>query len=130
MWDYVGMARTGEGLKKALEMIADLKKEFWANVYVPGTREGVNDELAKAIRLADYIELADLMARDALNRNESCGGHFRNEFQTEEGEALRDDAQYKYVAAWEFGGETAEPVLHREDLKYEYIEVKTRNYKA
>lgn len=130
MWDYVGMARTAEGLKKALEMIADLKKEFWSNVYVPGTREGVNDELAKAIRLADYIELADLMARDALNRNESCGGHFRNEFQTEEGEALRDDAQYKYVAAWEFGGETAEPVLHREDLKYEYIEVKTRNYKA
>ncbi len=130
MWDYVGMARDEAGLKFAIDEIRKLRKEFWENVYVPGKMEGVNDELMKAERLADYMELAELIARDALHRNESCGGHFRVEYQTEDGEALRNDDDYKYVAAWEWKGSDAEPVLHREPLNYEFVEIKTRNYKS
>lgn len=130
MWDYVGMARDEAGLKFAIDKIRKLRKEFWENVYVPGKMEGVNDELMKAERLADYMELAELIARDALHRNESCGGHFRVEYQTEDGEALRNDEDYKYVAAWEWKGADAEPVLHKEPLNYEFVEIKTRNYKS
>ena len=129
MWEYVGMARSEEGLKKAIAEIQELKKEFWSDVCVPGTQYEFNQELEKALRLADFIEIGELMARDALNRNESCGGHFRVESQTEEGEAKRDDKNYMYVAAWEYKGDGVEPELHKEPLKYEFIEVKTRNYK-
>ncbi len=129
MWDYVGMGRTAEGLKTGIAKIQELKKEFWTNVNVPGEAGEFNQELEKALRLADFLEIGELMARDALNRNESCGGHFREESQTPEGEAQRDDANYMYVAAWEYKGEGVEPELHKEPLKYEFIEVKTRNYK-
>ncbi|MBI9033655.1 MAG: fumarate reductase/succinate dehydrogenase flavoprotein subunit [Bacteroidales bacterium] len=130
MWDYVGMARNKEGLEKAIAMIQELRKEFWKDVRVPGDNDMVNNELEKAIRLADYLELGELMARDALKRDESCGGHFREEFQSEEGEAKRNDADFMYVSAWEYKGSDQEPVLHKETLDYEYIEVKTRNYKS
>ena len=129
MWNYVGMARNDAGLKKAIADIQTLKKEFWSNVYVPGEQGEFNQELEKALRLADFFEIGELMARDALNRTESCGGHFREESQTPEGEAKRDDANFMYVAAWEYKGEDKEPELHKEPLKYEFIEVKTRNYK-
>ena len=129
MWDYVGMGRTAEGLKTGIAKIQELKKEFWSNVNVPGENGEFNQELEKALRLADFLEIGELMARDALNRNESCGGHFREESQTPEGEAQRDDANYMYVAAWEYKGDNVEPELHKEPLKYEFIEVKTRNYK-
>jgi len=129
MWEYVGMARSEEGLKTAIEKIQELKKEFWSDVCVPGTQYEFNQELEKALRLADFIEIGELMARDALNRKESCGGHFRIESQTEEGEAKRDDKNFMYVAAWEYKGDGVEPELHKEPLKYEFIEVKTRNYK-
>ena len=129
MWDNVGMARNEEGLKKAIEEIRELKKEFYEDVCVPGEQNQFNQELEKALRLEDFFEIGELMARDALNRKESCGGHFREESQTEEGEAKRDDANYMYVAAWEYKGEENEPELHKEPLKYEFIEVKTRNYK-
>ena len=129
MWDYVGMARNEAGLKKAIEEIRELKKEFYEDVCVPGEQNQFNQELEKALRLEDFFEIGELMARDALNRKESCGGHFREESQTEEGEAKRDDANYMYVAAWEYKGEDKEPELHKEPLKYEFIEVKTRNYK-
>ncbi|MHC1708555.1 MAG: fumarate reductase/succinate dehydrogenase flavoprotein subunit [Bacteroidales bacterium] len=128
MWEFVGMARNEEGLKKAIAMIRDLRKEFWQDVKIPGGLHEVNTELEKANRVADFLELGELMAMDALNRNESCGGHFREEYQTEEGEALRDDSDYAYVAAWEYKGE-GNHVLHKEDLNYESIEVKQRNYK-
>ncbi len=129
MWEYVGMARDAEGLKKAIGLIRDLKAEFYKDVNVPGSQFEFNQELEKALRLEDFFEIGELMARDALNRNESCGGHFRIESQTEEGEAKRDDANYMYVAAWEYKGEGQEPELHKEALNYEFIEVKTRNYK-
>ncbi len=129
MWNNVGMARTGKGLEEAIEKIKALRAEFWKNLRIPGKADGMNVELEKALRLADFLELGELMARDALDRNESCGGHFREEFRTEEGEALRNDADYMYVSSWEFKGVDSEPVLHKEDLKYEAIEVKTRNYK-
>jgi succinate dehydrogenase / fumarate reductase flavoprotein subunit len=129
MWDHVGMARNEEGLKKAIEEIKELKAEFYKDVCVPGSQLEFNQELEKALRLEDFFEIGELMARDALNRKESCGGHFREESQTEEGEAKRDDANYMYVAAWEYKGEDKEPELHKEPLKYEFIEVKTRNYK-
>lgn len=130
MWEYVGMARNAEGLKTAIDKIKVLKTEFWKNVYVPGSLKGQNTELEKATRVADFLELGELMARDALVRNESCGGHFREEYQTDEGEALRDDENFKYVSAWEFKGEDQEPQKHNEDLNYEFIEVKSRNYKS
>ena len=129
MWEYVGMAREKEGLKKAIQEIDALKEEFYKDVCVPGTQYGFNQELEKALRLEDFFEIGKLMAFDALNRDESCGGHFRVESQTEEGEAKRDDANFMYVAAWEYKGPGVTPELHKEPLKYEFIEVKTRNYK-
>jgi succinate dehydrogenase / fumarate reductase flavoprotein subunit len=129
MWDGVGMARNKEGLETAIEEIAKVKEEFWSNVNIPGELSDMNQELQKASRLADFIELGALMARDGLHREESCGGHFREEFQTGEGEALRNDKDFTYVAAWEYKGDDKEPVLHKEALNFEYIEVKQRNYK-
>ena len=129
MWDFVGMARNKEGLKDAIEKIAAIKNEFWTNVRIPGERSGMNVELEKASRLADFIEIGDLMARDALNREESCGGHFREEYQTPEGEALRQDDKFAYVSCWEYKGEKLEPELHKEDLVYESIKMVQRNYK-
>ena len=129
MWEYVGMARNAEGLKKAIEEIEALKKEFWKDVRVAGTNEEFNQELEKALRLVDFFEIGELMAKDALNRNESCGGHFRVESQTPEGEAKRDDENYMYVAAWEYKGEGQEPELHKEPLDYKFIKLATRNYK-
>ena len=129
MWEGVGMARNKEGLKKAIEEIAKLKEEFWFHVNIPGELNDLNQELQKASRLADFIELGALMARDALHREESCGGHFREEFQTGEGEALRNDKDFTYVAAWEYKGDDKEPAMHKEVLNFEYIEVKQRNYK-
>ena len=123
------MARNEAGLKKAIGMIRELKKEFWSDVYVAGDPNCFNQEVEKALRLADFIEIGELMAIDALNRNESCGGHFREEMQTEEGETKRDDVNYMYVAAWEYKGEGKEPELHKEPLNYENIQVVTRNYK-
>ena len=129
MWDYVGMARNREGLIKAREEIKKLREDFWTSVKIPGVLDDLNPELQKASRLADFIELGDLMALDALNREESCGGHFREEFQTEEGEALRNDQDFTYVAAWEYPGDGKDPLLNKEPLDFEYIEVKQRNYK-
>ncbi len=130
MWDFVGMGRTAEGLKTALVKIKEIKKEFWSNVYIPGTAEGLNVELEKALRLADFIEIGELMARDALNREESCGGHFREEYQTPEGEALRQDDKFSYVSCWKYQGEDQEPELIKEPLDYEFVQRQTRNYKA
>ncbi len=129
MWDKVGMARTKESLTQAIAEIKAVSDEFWKNVRIPGEANSFNPELEKALRVADFLELGDLMARDALQREESCGGHFREEFQTEEGEALRNDDLFKYVAAWEYKGEGQAPVMHKEELVYENIEVKQRNYK-
>lgn len=130
MWDFVGMGRTAEGLKTALVKIKEIKKEFWSNVYIPGAAEGLNVELEKALRLADFIEIGELMARDALNREESCGGHFREEYQTPEGEALRQDDKFSYVSCWKYQGEDQEPELIKEPLDYEFVQRQTRNYKA
>jgi len=129
MWEFVGMARNKEGLMNAIDDIKDLKEDFWNNLKIPGELNDLNPELQKASRLADYLELGELMAIDALNREESCGGHFREEFQTEEGEALRNDKDFTYVAAWEYTGEDKDPKLHKEDLDFKFIEVKQRNYK-
>ena len=129
MWEYCGMARNEQGLKKAIGLIDELRKEFWTDVLVPGVNEDFNQELEKALRLADYLEVGRLIALDALTRNESCGGHFREEMQTEEGEAKRDDENYMYVSAWEYR-ENKEPELHKEPLNYETIKVSTRNYKT
>jgi succinate dehydrogenase / fumarate reductase flavoprotein subunit len=129
MWEYVGMARNEAGLKKALEMIDDIRKEFWNDVLVPGENNEFNQELEKAIRLADFIEIGALMAMDALNRLESCGGHFREEMQTEDGETKRDDENFMYVAAWEYKGDGEKPELHKEVLNYEFVKPSTRNYK-
>ncbi|MGJ9411418.1 fumarate reductase/succinate dehydrogenase flavoprotein subunit [Aeromicrobium sp. CF4.19] len=127
MWDYCGMERSEEGLIKAIGMIRELKDEFWSNVKVTGEAEELNQALERANRVADFFELGELMCIDALNRRESCGGHFRAESQTEDGEALRHDDQFAYVSAWEFGDE--QPVLHKEPLEYEYVEMKSRSYK-
>ena len=127
MWEYVGMAREKDGLMKAIGLISDLRKEFHQNVLIPNTF-GVNVELEKALRVADFMELGELMARDALQREESCGGHFRVEHQTADGEALRDDERFNFVAAYEWHGEN-EPVLHKEPLDFEFVELKQRNYK-
>lgn len=129
MWENVGMARSKESLEKAIVEIQALRKSFWANVRVPGTDKEFNQELEKAVRLADFLELGELMARDALNRNESCGGHFRVEYQTPEGEALRDDEHYVYVAAWEYTGKDKEPELVKEPLAFETVHLAQRNYK-
>lgn len=129
MWEYCGMARNAEGLTKARKMVQDLQAEFRSDVFVPGALDEFNPELEKATRVADFMELGELMIVDALNRNESCGGHFRTEYQTDEGEALRDDEGYAYVAAWEYGGMGKEPVLHREDLVFETVKPTSRSYK-
>ena len=129
MWEYCGMERTEEGLQKAIGMIRELREEFWRDVRVTGKAEDFNQALENAGRVADFMELGELMCIDALHRRESCGGHFRAESQTEEGEALRHDDEYLYVAAWEWTGEGAKPVLHREDLVYNAIELKQRSYK-
>ncbi len=129
MWEYVGMARNKAGLEKAIALIAEVKKEFYADLYIPGEKEAMNNELEKAIRLEDFITTGELMARDALNREESCGGHFREEYQTPEGEALRQDDKFMYTSCWEFKGEDKEPELYKDPLVYEETEVKTRNYK-
>ena len=129
MWDYVGMGRNAEGLQKGLTLITELEQEFWKDVQVTGTPDSMNPELEKAIRLADYFELAKLMAKDAYHRNESCGGHFREEYQTEDGETLRNDNDYMYVAAWEYQGHNQDEILHKEPLVYQDIEIKQRNYK-
>ncbi|KTF03993.1 MULTISPECIES: fumarate reductase/succinate dehydrogenase flavoprotein subunit [Trueperella] len=129
MWEYCGMERTAEGLKKAIGMIRELRADFWKNVRVPGQVAELNQSLEKAGRVADFLELGELMCVDALHREESCGGHFRAESQTEEGEALRHDDKYAYVAAWEWTGEGNAPILHKEDLNYEFVEMKQRSYK-
>ncbi len=129
MWDYVGMGRTKEGLETALVKLDEVKKEFWSNVRIPGEANSLNVELEKALRLADFIEIGRLMALDALNREESCGGHFREEHQTEEGEALRHDDKFMYVSCWKYEGEDKEPELIKEPLNYECIKVQQRNYK-
>ncbi len=129
MWEYVGMGRTKEGLEKALTEIKRIKKEFWSNVYVPGKSDDLNNELEKALRLSDFIDIGYLIAFDALHREESCGGHFRIEHQTEDGEALRHDDKFFYVACWKYQGEDQDPELLKEELKYEETELKTRNYK-
>jgi succinate dehydrogenase / fumarate reductase, flavoprotein subunit len=129
MWENVGMGRNAEGLGKAIGLIQKLREEFWKDVKIPGETNEMNTELEKALRVADFMELGELMALDGLKRNESCGGHFREEYQTPEGEALRNDNEYMYVAAWEYAGEGKEPILNKEALQYESIEVKQRNYK-
>ncbi len=129
MWEYCGMERTADGLKKAIDLIRGLKDEFYRNVKVLGSAESLNQSLEKAGRVADFFELGELMCIDALNRRESCGGHFRGESQTEDGEALRHDDEFAYVAAWEFAGDDRPPVLHKEDLVYTAIEMKQRSYK-
>ncbi|EIM74474.1 succinate dehydrogenase flavoprotein subunit [Nitritalea halalkaliphila LW7] len=129
MWDYCGMARTEEGLKKAKKMIQELRADFWKDVKVIGTNEELNQSLEKANRVADFLELGELMIDDALNRNESCGGHFREEYQTPEGEALRDDENFAYVAAWEYTGDNAPEILHKEPLVFENVKLTQRSYK-
>jgi len=129
MWDFVGMARNKEGLQQAIEKIQAIKKEFWNNVRIPGSGEDMNTELEKAGRVADFIEIGELMARDALHREESCGGHFREEYQTEEGEALRQDDKFAYAGCWEYKGEDQDPELHKEELKFEVVKLVQRNYK-
>ena len=130
MWEHVGMGRTAEGLKEGLELIKKLRKEFETNLFIPGSKEGLNTELDKAIHLRDFITMGELIAYDALCRNESCGGHFREEYQTEDGEAKRDDENFFYVGCWEYqGDDTKAPELIKEPLEYEAIKVQTRNYK-
>jgi succinate dehydrogenase / fumarate reductase, flavoprotein subunit len=129
MWDYAGMSRNETGLLKAQDLIAALKEEFWRDLNIPGTAGEVNMELEKAGRVADYFDLAQLLINDALNRKESCGAHFREEYQTPDGEALRNDEEYAYVAAWEYAGEGKAHILHKEELKFEAVEMKVRSYK-
>jgi succinate dehydrogenase / fumarate reductase flavoprotein subunit len=129
MWNHCGMARNESGLKEGISKIKALKDEFWKNVSIPGSGEELNQTLEKAGRVADHLDLGELMMHDALNRNESCGGHFREEYQTEEGEALRDDANYMYAAAWEWQGEGNVQKLHKEDLNYEFVKPSQRSYK-
>jgi succinate dehydrogenase / fumarate reductase flavoprotein subunit len=129
MWDNVGMARNEMGLKEAIEKIAALREEFYNDVKVSGDVNGVNAELEKALRVADFLELGELFAKDALHRNESCGGHFREEYQTPDGEAQRDDENFAYVAAWEYKGKPSDAVLHKEELKFDNVKLVQRSYK-
>jgi succinate dehydrogenase / fumarate reductase flavoprotein subunit len=129
MWEYCGMARNEAGLKTALEKIPKLRDEFWRDVNVPGSADTLNQALEKAGRVADFFELAELMCRDALERKESCGGHFREEYQTPDGEALRDDEHFAYVAAWEYAGDKSAPILNKEPLDFEYVHLAQRSYK-
>jgi succinate dehydrogenase / fumarate reductase flavoprotein subunit len=129
MWDNVGMERSAEGLKRALNRIPEMREEFWKNVKVTGSGEELNQELERAGRVADFLEFAELMAKDALHRNESCGAHFRVEHQTSDGEAVRDDKNFAYVAAWEYKGADREPELHKEPLVFENVPLTVRSYK-
>ena len=129
MWNKCGMSRNKTDLKQAINDIKNLRDDFYNNVNVTGTKNEFNEQLAKALRVSDFLELGELFAKDAMQRNESCGGHFREESQTPEGEALRDDKNYKFVSAWEFNGEPSDAILHKEQLIYEQIKLKTRSYK-
>jgi succinate dehydrogenase / fumarate reductase flavoprotein subunit len=129
MWDYVGMARNDEGLRTALQRIPEIREEFWENVRVPGSAETLNQSLEMAGRVADFLELGELLALDALYRTESCGAHFREESQTEEGEALRKDEEFAFVSAWEYTGMDETPNLHKEPLAFEYVKLSQRSYK-
>jgi succinate dehydrogenase / fumarate reductase flavoprotein subunit len=129
LWEHCGMARTAEGLTKARTMIRDLRQEYWRDVKVLGENESFNQSLEKAGRVADFFELAELLVQDALHREESCGGHFREEYQTPDGEALRDDENFSYVGAWEWCGEGRDAGLHREPLVFEYAHPSQRSYK-
>jgi len=129
MWNKCGMSRNKTELEEAIIEIKKLKEDFYKNVFVPGDLYDYNEELAKAGRVADFLELGELFARDALNREESCGGHFREEHQTKEGEALRDDANFNFVSAWEYKGIDQEPTLHKEQLIFKSVELKSRSYK-
>ncbi|MDR4988026.1 MAG: fumarate reductase/succinate dehydrogenase flavoprotein subunit [Bacteroidales bacterium] len=129
LWDHCGMRRDAEGLKKGMELLNELEEEFWKDICIPGSELDMNQELEKALKVADFFEVGRLMCVDALHREESCGAHFREEHQTETGEAKRDDASFAYVAAWEHQGPKATPLLHKEDLKFEYVELKERSYK-
>jgi len=129
MWDHCGMSRTAEGLKRALARIPEMREQFWRDLRITGAGEELNQSLEKAGRVADFFELAELMCIDALERNESCGGHFREEYQTADGEAARDDANYSYAAAWEFCGVGVHPELHKERLEFEYVHPAQRSYK-
>ena len=129
MWEYCGMARSAKGLEKAKKMVQDIRAEFWSDLRIPGTANEMNQELEKAMRVADFIELGELMIDDAYSRNESCGGHFRMEYKTEDGEALRDDENYAYVSAWEYKGENQPEELHKEDLVFDNVKLVQRSYK-
>jgi succinate dehydrogenase / fumarate reductase flavoprotein subunit len=129
MWEHCGMARNETGLKEALKEIPALREEFWSDVNVLGANEELNQSLEKAGRVADFLELGELMCLDALERRESCGGHFREEYQTPEGEALRDDAHFTHVAAWEYTGPDARPIRHQEPMRFEYVHLTQRSYK-
>jgi succinate dehydrogenase / fumarate reductase flavoprotein subunit len=129
MWEDCGMARSRESLNRALEQIPELRREFWDGVILTGQAQGLNQELEKALRVADFLEFGELLARDALAREESCGGHFRTEYQTEEGEAQRNDADYSHVSAWEYSGEDAASVMHTEPLDFENVQLAVRSYK-
>ena len=129
MWEKCGMARTQKGLEEALQMIPALREEFWQNLHIPGSGAELNQSLELASRVADFLEFSEVLVGDALHRNESCGGHFREEYQTEDGEAKRNDEQFSYVAAWQYNGEGAAPVLHKEHLEFENVHLATRSYK-
>lgn len=129
MWDYVGMSRDAKGLQFAIDTIQKLQHEFVSDVTVPGSKKGLNPELIKALRLSDFLELGELMARDALTREESCGGHFREEYQTEDNEAKRDDEKFCHVAAWEYIGDGKIPIRNQEELKFENVKLTQRSYK-
>jgi succinate dehydrogenase / fumarate reductase flavoprotein subunit len=129
MWDYCGMARNEAGLKKVLAEVPKLRERFWDEVSVPGTGDQFSQVLEHAGRVADFLEFAELLAKDALDRKESCGGHFREESQTADNEALRNDDKYSYVAAWEFAGVGKAPVLHKEPLEFENVHLTQRSYK-
>jgi succinate dehydrogenase / fumarate reductase flavoprotein subunit len=129
IWEKCGMARSEQGLKEAIQDLQELRKEFWSNLKVVGDADNLNPELERAGRVADFIEFGELMCRDALMREESCGGHFRVEHQTEDGEALRDDDNFTFVGVWEYLGDDVDPALHKEELIYENIKLATRSYK-
>jgi succinate dehydrogenase / fumarate reductase flavoprotein subunit len=129
MWEHCGMSRTATGLKKALKLIPSLRERFWKDVKITGSADGFNQELEKAHRVADFLELGELIVQDALHRDESCGGHFREEHQTEEGEAKRNDAKFSYVAAWEYTGAGHKEKLSKEPLKFDYVKPSQRSYK-
>jgi succinate dehydrogenase / fumarate reductase flavoprotein subunit len=128
MWDHCGMTRNEKGLTEAIGLIRELREEFWKDLNVPGRADELNQELEKAGRVADFLELGELMITDALNRRECCGAHFREESQTPDHEALRNDDEYAYVAVWEYNGDQP-PILHKEELKFEFVELKQRSYK-